>query len=611
MARSRRSVSRKAAPPVSQPDNPTPVSVPQCEAERRAADHAAAVSRRAFLGTTAAALVAGVIESPASTEAAQTLSIGRASESVVEAGTELVEPRGGSGVERADKAQTIRAKAAAFQRDFPIPAHFNNGDESLYPNKIGCYSKGLPHNARGEVNLTAYNLFLNALSTGKPSDFEAIPLGCTTPSFRFKLVNPQAGLAFDMEGADSHHLTQPPAPVFASAELAGEIIENYWMALCRDVPFHDYASHPLTLQACAELSGLSDFRGPKIAGQVTPETLFRGTTPGCLTGPYISQFLYKPCPFGANYVEQRMRTHVAGHNYMTQYAHWLTVQNGCIPSQPELFNPVRRFIFNGRDIGQWVHIDVLFQAYFQASLILGTPVGTGIDPLSSGIGAPLNPGNPYLVSQTQDGFGTFGQPYIKTILCEVATRALKTVWHQKWFVHRRLRPEVFAGRIHNHLVGVANYPIHAEALNAQALGQVFSQNGTYLLPMEYPEGSPLHPAYGAGHATVAGACVTILKAMFNENFVIPNPVMPSPSDPTLLVPYVGPPLTVGGELNKLANNVAIGRNIAGVHWRSDATESLKLGEMVAIRILEDQRGCYNENFDGYTFTKFDGTTITV
>src|SRR5262249_6594207 len=190
-------------------------------------------------------------------------------------------------------------------------------------------------------------------------------------------------------------------------------------------------------------------------------------------------------------------------------------------------------------------------------------------------------------------------------------RALKAVWYQKWFVHRRLRPEVFAGRIHNHLTGQANYPIHADALNAQAPKYVFNQYGTYLLPMEFPEGSPLHPSYGAGHATVAGACVTILKALFDERFVIPNPVMPNPNDPTQLVSYAGPPLTVGGELNKLASNVAIGRNIAGVHWRSDATESLKLGELVATRILQDHRPCFNENFTGFTFTAFDGSTVTV
>lgn len=214
-------------------------------------------------------------------------------------------------------------------------------------------------------------------------------------------------------------------------------------------------------------------------------------------------------------------------------------------------------------------------------------------------------------SNTQDGFATFGPPGFKALLCEVATRALKAVWYQKWFVHRRLRPEVFAGRIQNHISGAASYPIHADALNSQAVSQVFSANGTYLLPMAFPEGSPLHPAYGAGHATVAGACVTILKALFDESFVIPNPIVPNPADPTQLIPYVGPALTVGGELNKIAANVAIGRNIAGVHWRSDATESLKLGEQVAISILRDHRFCFNEIFGGFTFTMFDGSVVTV
>ena len=70
-------------------------------------------------------------------------------------------------------------------------------------------------------------------------------------------------------------------------------------------------------------------------------------------------------------------------------------------------------------------------------------------------------------------------------------------------------------------------------------------------------------------------------------------------------------LTVGGELNKIAANVAIGRNMAGVHWRSDYQESLLLGETLAISILRDQRGCYNKDFDGFTFHKFDGSQVTV
>ena len=70
-------------------------------------------------------------------------------------------------------------------------------------------------------------------------------------------------------------------------------------------------------------------------------------------------------------------------------------------------------------------------------------------------------------------------------------------------------------------------------------------------------------------------------------------------------------MTIAGELNKLGSNVATGRNTAGVHWRSDGTESMKLGEQVALGVLRDQRLCFNETFAGFTFTKFDGTVVTV
>ncbi len=377
------------------------------------------------------------------------------------------------------------------------------------------------------------------------------------------------------------------------------------MALLRDVPFGQYATHPLAGAAASELSRLSDFRGPRIAGQVTPETLFRGFTPGDLTGPYLSQFLLHSVPFGAQTIEQRLQTVVPGVDYLTTESEWLDIQNGHVPLLSGQFESERpAYIRNGRDLGQWVHIDVLFQAYFNAMLLLLTP------PAGGGMGAPLNPGNPYNGSRTQIGFGTFGGPAIATLVAEVSTRALHAVWFQKWFVHRRLRPEAFAGRVHQRIARSLPYPIHPDALNSEAANHVASRNGTYFLPQAYPEGSPLHPSYGAGHATVAGACVTILKAMFDERFAIPNPVEPDAAGQTLQ-PYDGPPLTVGGELNKLAANVAIGRNFAGIHWRSDYAASLRLGEAVAISVLRDQRLTFNEPFSGYTFTTFDGGTVTV
>jgi hypothetical protein len=483
----------------------------------------------------------------------------------------------------------------------PVPPLFNrpnNGDELLYPNRIGNYSKGLPHQSNGEVVPGAYDALLEALRTGNPALFEQIPMGGTR-----KLTSPQSGLAFDLEGGDAFSFVQPPAPAFASKENAAEIAENYWMALLRDIPFTDYPSNPIAQAAAADLTAFgSDFRGPKNgSGQVTPELLFRGLTAGDRTGPLLSQFWYQTCNFGANEINQRIRTTVPNQDYMTDFNTWLAIQNGAAPASGDVFDPTLRYMRNGRDIGQWVHIDVLFQGYFQAFLVI------------AGMGVPFDAGNPYADSTTQAGFATFGGPHVATLLCEVSTRALKAVWNQKWIVHRRLRPEVFAERVDRTAYQGAAYPVHPEiltSLNTAARLGGYMPAGNALLPMAFPEGSPTHPAYGAGHATVAGACVTILKAWFDESHVISNPLVPNAAG-TALVPYAGDPLTVGGELNKIASNVANGRNIAGVHWRSDAYESLKLGEALAISILKDQKRCYNEQFDGFSLTKFDGTTVVV
>jgi len=484
-----------------------------------------------------------------------------------------------------------RKNAAEFERRQPAVAHPTNGEEELYANKIGNFSKGLPHNSLGEVDLAAYNKLIAALASGNPADFEAITLGLGR-----KLTNPQSGLAFDLEGPDSHQLAIPPAPTIASAWGAGEMVELYWMALARDVHFSDYGTDSTIAAACADLSALSDFRGPQNGGRVKPVTIFRGNQPGDVIGPYLSQFLWLDVPMGALLIPQRMNTVPAGVDYMTSFSDWLAMQNGAAPPSYAL-DPTPRYIRNLRDMGEWVHVDALYQAYHQACLIL------------LGMGARFDAGNPYRSSATQIGFGTFGGPHILSLVTEVATRALKAVWYQKWFVHRRLRPEEFGGLIHNTRSGAASYPVNSEVLQSAALDGVFSANGSYLLPVGAPEGCPTHPSYGAGHATVAGACVTILKAWFDESFVIPNPVV-SNADGTALDAFSGPALTVGNELNKLAANVAIGRNTLGFHYRSDYSESLKLGEAVAIGVLQESKACYNEG-GSFTLTRFDGSNITI
>ena len=76
--------------------------------------------------------------------------------------------------------------------------------------------------------------------------------------------------------------------------------------------------------------------------------------------------------------------------------------------------------------------------------------------------------------------------------------------------------------------------------------------------------------------------------------------MVSTNDGLSLVPYTGSDagqLTVNGESNKLANNVSFAHGIhAGIHWRSDTSSSIQLGEAVAISMLQDRAATYAEKF---------------
>ncbi len=495
---------------------------------------------------------------------------------------------------RADRALEIRRQAAETQCTQPLQPQPNNGDEELYMSKIGCFTKALPHNQLGEVDVKAYQAYRRALTTCKQSDYEMIPMGGTV-----KLANPQAAMAFELEGTDSHHFSMNSPPAFNSAEIAAEMAELYWQALTRDVHFEDYATNELIKQAADDLSSLTEFRGPKNGKRVTTAALFRGATPGDLAGPYLSQFLWRNIPYGALTIEQRYRVPIAEDDHMIEYDEWLKIQNGAAPSEGNWYDEEPRFLRNARDLAEYVHQDFSYQAFLNAALIL---LGFGA--------AALDNYNPYIASATQGGFSTFGGPHVLDMVARVANAGLKAAWYQKWQVHRRVRPEEFGGRVHHQMTEEARSDIHSELLNSPVLELVHSATDSYLLPMAYPEGCPTHPAYPAGHATIAGACVTALKAFFNENFVIPNPVV-SDAEGKTLVPLLGARLTVGGELNKLASNVAIGRDAAGVHWRSDSTEGLKLGEAVTIGILKDMRPLCHEQFKGFRLTKFDGTTIII
>jgi hypothetical protein len=508
---------------------------------------------------------------------------------------QLPHPGGARG--RARRAAEVRAAAAEVQRGLPVSSHPTNGDETTLPGRIACYSKALPHNPLGEVDAAAYELLLQAIASGHPGDFERIPLGGFV-----KLANPQGGLAFNLIGPDPACVELAPPPRFASAEQAAELVELYWQALLRDVAFADYDSHPLAQRAAEDLSRLPDFKGPRAegregGGRVTPGTLFRGSGSGSLTGPYVSQFLYKDLFLPPMWVPQRVRTTVAGVDYLTARGDWLACQNGAIAGVNR-FDDHPRHIRNGRDLCEFVHRDFSFQAALDACLVLLK------------VGAPANGGNPYKHSRTQSGFATFGPPYLFFVLAVVTQVALTASWYQKWCVHRRLRPEEYAGRVEVARSGVASYPIPAEVSASVALAETLDRHASALLPAAYPEGCPTHPSYPAAHAVIAGAGVTVLKAFFDASYLVPNPVVPTP-DGLALQPWSGPPLTVGGELDKLAWNIGMGRDFAGIHWRSDVEQGLKLGEQGAMVVLRELRLTGNELFSGWSLRLLDGQRVTL
>ena len=553
---------------------------------------ASTMSRRAFVQRSTAGLTYA---------AALPLTLGSEAAKANESSSNVHNSESSADNQRALNAFKVRKKAAKNQatKTLGLDKQYVNDDEQRYRDArfYASFSKTLPHNKFGEVAPAAFRRMRRALRSGKQVHFNNIPIALNATR---KLENPQGAFRYTMAGLDSHATRIPPAPAFSSAVTAAEVGELYWQASSRDVPFIDYSSNELINKAADDLNAFSQTVGPKHNNQITPATIFRGETAGDLTGPYISQFFYQPVPYGPTRIEQRYEVPLAGVDFMTNNKNWLNIQRGRTPLESAVFDTQHRYIYNNRALGEYVHRDVLFQAYFNAAMIL---LSYGADALSAN--------NPYLGNPSnQTAFTTYGGPFILDMLSQAANLALSGAWFQKWRVHRRLRPEVFGGRIHHKLTNQRDYEIHSDILNSQAIAHTLSTKGSLFLPMAYIEGSPTHPAYPAGHATIAGACCTILKACFNENYILPNAVQAN-HDGTQLLSFNQAPLTIGNEVNKLAANMSLGRNAAGVHYRSDGIDGISAGEQQAIALLQDYSICTNEDTPEFSFTKFDGTPITI
>jgi hypothetical protein len=513
-----------------------------------------------------------------------------------------------------------------------------------------------------------------------------------------KFTNPLAGAASENLGPDPKTLEMPPAPSILSASTVAEMVELYWMALLHDVPLLAFepecngaepcnkvdqsdrnmvneAIHEIrkyysdALDADAEMIGglrlgldlpkkmvKKDGCPCEVKLDLDLSTLFRCGLHDEQYGPLISQFFLQNVAYGVQTIDTKQTPYIKDKDFLTNHNDWLRAQNtgkdkfgrdygtcnfyGDQLAGRETYYPtVSRHISTMRDLARFVNRDALHQAYFNAALFLDS------------IGAPVDDGNPYKrnIYVREGGFGTLGGPDLLTLVSEVASRSLKVVWRQKWLVHRRARPEVYGGLVQMQFNGFngtkRNYGIPASIAASKAANKIMQhnkmQNGgtdeTLFLPMAFSAGSPSHPAYGAGHATVAGACVTVLKAWFDEDAKLGALLANAKADgrrkdPNELKgllqpgaringedfcepqPYCGADadkITVGGELNKVACNVAMGRSMGGVHWRSDNSRSLRLGEKIAIEILKKRTLEYAEKPVSFTFRSFDNKKIHI
>ncbi len=577
---------------------------PQAESESEsAASIEPGLDRRQFLGR-AGGIAAGL--SGALT--GSTVGLGLAALGGRPARADEISPTKGS--KRAEAAYKIRVEAAERDRKLGIPEHPTNGDEELYPTRIGNFTKTLPHNEFGEVDPAAYEALRKGIAAGDFAALEAVPKGG-----RAGYQDPLGGLAYNLDGPDPAAIVTPPPPPIASAAYAAQLAELYWMAVLRDVPFLEYGSNPLVRQACEDLSRFTGNVGARVNDKVTPQTLFRAPYPGVADGPPVSQILMRVFRYDGIPILPKISTGPAESDFQTSVSEWLNAQNGFDQAPPteEPRDPVARFLRCGRDLARLSLQDEIYSLYLRAWMVLGAVPG-----------AKAAFSSPYTGSKRQWGFATLGTAHLAQLVG--GTRVTRNAFHAKWNVHRYLRPEAGAGLVHFRKTGKRDYPIHDSLLSSPVLDLIFEANhkrnrdrqqadeGTYLLSQALPFGCPTHPSYVSVHATIAGACITFLKAWYDESAPFPDPVQASP-DGTELIPYVpgkdGPPLTIGGELNKLCSNITLGRNAIGVHYRCDSEAGNRLGEACALRVLADQKPTLAEPLQGFQLTRFNGEKVSI
>lgn len=525
-----------------------------------------------------------------------------------------------------------------------------NAEERKYKNDgfVGSFHKGLQHDINGKlVNSNDYICMKNSIIKNDQIKLNTVPLATGAKG---KFVNPLASLSHVLIGAPYCAFDTVKVPALSTHHSAAEMVELYCQQLCRDVPFISFGTDPKITKVLGNtymndqniIRYLPYFYPINI--NINIKTLFKGTLNDEQYGPYISQLLYLNVPLNgpALIIKQEYSAQMSIQDALPDRVEWGINKNEIVIIQNSDLNNVllppitpsnkiiKRYINTPRVLAEVVHNDPAALFYLNAAQIL------------SSLGASPNPGFPVYTNQI--GFITnMGGPSVQCAIAEVAGLALKHAWYWKWQVYRRLRPEAYGLLINdvmnnnslNNIYNLDNIILNSPILNdiKQSYNTHYNILNSYTLSSIYREASPLHPAFPSGHAVIAGACCTILKLYFDTdkpwhslsgvmNNLLSNNVqhpVQSNIDGSLLVSYTDGDknsMTINGEINKLASNASIGRNWAGIHYRSDALGGIFLGEQVAMKYMGDLLASFIEkNINGsnisLTFRKFDGSFATV
>jgi hypothetical protein len=565
----------------------------------------------------------------------------------------------------------------------------------------GCNDpQGNPHQQSGLQN---YERLLQGLRIDESSsnfgdqELYDLELCAVPPPLRPRvIINPRSSKALSTKGPDITSIrvsrllygAEDEARLLSEISLssdftAAEIVEVYAMALLRSEILGRYQD---SQDAALAKAALNSFGANFVWGvrcvppggggacalqvqtaasggddEVSFANLFRGPTIGDRSGDYLSVFLTFPRPplfpagcapfvadlIGASQFADRLGEQLlvplgADKDFVDTWEQYVSVQNGQIPVKyPPDFFTGRTPIRTGRDLGNYVHVDNVYEEYIRAAdiLVSGQYPRTPQSPYATPCAPPNN--TPSTCYRNEGDGPTLGPSDLYAIIGGVREVAERAAFTQKYLVARRARPEVMAALIDRAKNGNAElrarlsdklFPADPNDAVNRLLERVRqwnqSRNGgeaNYLLPQMYPEGSPAHPAWTSGHATVAGACVTVIKAIFDDTHAIIDPFQPPPppgQPPPVYHAPNGDILTVGGELDKLASNVSLGRDFGGVHYRTDGEHGILLGEEVAIRYLQDHIREYREHLrkcrdlagrehEGLTLTKRNGQRICI